>query len=249
MQVSNYKSELAERGIIYLDEIDKISRKSDNPSITRDVSGEGVQQALLKILEGTIANVAPEGGRKHPDQKYIKVDTSNILFICGGAFDGIEKIIGRRVQKQSLGFKRQEHREIDQNKLLSQVNPQDLKSFGLIPEIIGRIPILTALNPLDKEALRSILTQPKNALLKQYQKMFEMDGVSLQIDDEAIEFIVDLAYENKLGARGLRGICESIFKRFMYEIPSDPKKNKKIKISEKMAREEWDAIQNLKYAS
>src|SRR6056300_755406 len=170
LQVANYKPELAERGIIYIDEIDKIARKSDNPSITRDVSGEGVQQGLLKILEGTVANVAPEGGRKHPDQKYVKIDTSNILFICGGAFDGIEKIIGRRVQKQSLGFKRQEHREIDQNRLLSQVNP------------------------LDKEALRSILTQPKNALLKQYQKMFEMDGVSLQIDDEAIEFIVDLAY-------------------------------------------------------
>lgn len=249
LQVANYKPELAERGIVYIDEIDKISRKSDNPSITRDVSGEGVQQGLLKILEGTVANVAPEGGRKHPDQKYIKIDTSNILFICGGAFDGIEKIISRRLQNQSVGFKRNEHREINSKRLLSQVNPQDLKSFGLIPEIIGRIPIVSALEPLDKEALRSILTEPKNAIMKQYQMLFDMEGVQLQVDDDALDFIVELAMENKLGARGLRGICETIFKKFMFEIPSGDKKTKKLRITRKIAEEEWNHIQDLKFAS
>ncbi len=249
LQVANYKPELAERGIVYIDEIDKISRKSDNPSITRDVSGEGVQQGLLKILEGTVANVAPEGGRKHPDQKYVKIDTSNILFICGGAFDGIEKVISRRLQNQSVGFKRNEYREINSKRLLSQINPQDLKTFGLIPEIIGRIPIVTALEPLDKEALRSILTEPKNAIMKQYQMLFDMEGVQLSVDDDALDFIVELAMENKLGARGLRGICETIFKKFMFEIPSGDKKTKKLRITRKIAEEEWNLIQDLKFAS
>ncbi len=249
LQVANYKPELAERGIVYIDEIDKISRKSDNPSITRDVSGEGVQQGLLKILEGTVANVAPEGGRKHPDQKYVKIDTSNILFICGGAFDGIEKVISRRLQNQSVGFKRNEYKEINSKRLLSQINPQDLKNFGLIPEIIGRIPIVTALEPLDKEALRSILTEPKNAIMKQYQMLFDMEGVQLSVDDDALDFIVELAMENKLGARGLRGICETIFKKFMFEIPSGDKKTKKLRITRKIAEEEWNLIQDLKFAS
>lgn len=249
LQVANYKPELAERGIIYIDEIDKISRKSDNPSITRDVSGEGVQQGLLKILEGTVANVAPEGGRKHPDQKYVKIDTSNILFICGGAFDGIEKIISRRLQNQSVGFKRSEYREINPKRLLSQINPQDLKSFGLIPEIIGRIPIVTALEPLDNEALRNILTEPKNAIMKQYQMLFDMEGVQLTVDDDALDFIVELAMANKLGARGLRGICETIFKKFMFEIPSGDKKTKKLRITRKIAEDEWNVIQDLKFAS
>ena len=249
LQVANYKPELAQKGIIYIDEIDKISRKSDNPSITRDVSGEGVQQGLLKILEGTIANVAPEGGRKHPDQKYVKIDTSNILFICGGAFDGIDKMIGRRIKNQSLGFKSRDTKEINPQRILSQVNAADLKSYGLIPEIIGRIPIITALEPLAKDELRRILLEPKNALIKQYQKLFLLEGVTLQLDDDAIDFIVELALQNKLGARGLRGICETIFKRFMFEIPSEEKKTKKLRITKKIAEEEWLAVENLKYAS
>jgi len=224
LQVANYKPEQAERGIIYLDEMDKIARKGDNASITRDVSGEGVQQGLLKILEGTIANVAPEGGRKHPDQKYIKVDTSNILFICGGAFDGIEKIISRRVQKQALGFKSSHSKEVQDKKLLSLVAPTDLRSFGLIPELIGRLPILTALEPLDKETLKSILTAPKNALLKQYQHLFALDKITLEFSEEAIDYIAEIAFENKLGARGLRGICESILQDYMYEAPSTKNK-------------------------
>jgi ATP-dependent Clp protease ATP-binding subunit ClpX len=246
--VANYKPELAERGIIYLDEMDKISRKGDNASITRDVSGEGVQQGLLKILEGTISNVAPEGGRKHPDQKYIKVDTTNILFICGGAFDGIERIISRRVQKQELGFKSSLNREIQDKKLLSLVSPPDLRAFGLIPELIGRLPILTALEPLDKPALKSILSDPKNALLKQYQHLFSLDNIKLSIADDAIDFIVDMAFENKLGARGLRGICELILQDFMYEAPSLKGKSELI-ITKAIAEEKWNRADSQKFAS
>ncbi|MFZ9755571.1 MAG: ATP-dependent Clp protease ATP-binding subunit ClpX [Bacteroidia bacterium] len=247
LQVSGYKPELAEKGIIYIDEIDKISRKSDNPSITRDVSGEGVQQALLKILEGTVANVAPEGGRKHPDQKYIKVDTSNILFICGGAFDGIEKVVSRRMVNSAVGFKSSTNRKIDEAKLLLQTTPADLKNFGLIPELIGRLPIIAALIPLDKEALRRILTEPKNALMKQYQYLFNLEGVALSFSTEALEFIVELAYNNSLGARGLRGICETILKRFMFEIPSESKKKKSLEITRELAEAEWNHLDSLKY--
>ena len=248
LQVANYKPELAERGIIYLDEMDKISRKGDNASITRDVSGEGVQQGLLKILEGTISNVAPEGGRKHPDQKYIKVDTTNILFICGGAFDGIERLISRRVQKQELGFKSSLNREIQDKKLLSLVSPPDLRAFGLIPELIGRLPILTALEPLDKPALKSILSDPKNALLKQYQHLFSLDNIKLSLEDDAIDFIVDMAFENKLGARGLRGICELILQDFMFEAPSQKGKSELI-ITKAIAEEKWNRADSQKFAS
>lgn len=247
LQVANYKPEQAERGIIYLDEMDKIARKGDNASITRDVSGEGVQQGLLKILEGTIANVAPEGGRKHPDQKYIKVDTSNILFICGGAFDGIEKIISRRVQKQALGFKSSHSKEVKDKKLLSLVAPTDLRSFGLIPELIGRLPILTALEPLDKETLKSILTAPKNALLKQYQHLFALDKITLEFSEEAIDYIAEIAFENKLGARGLRGICESILQDYMYEAPSTKNKTQ-LTITREIAEEKWNRADSQKYA-
>ncbi|MFM1898665.1 MAG: hypothetical protein RL577_905 [Bacteroidota bacterium] len=247
LQVSGYKPELAEKGIIYIDEIDKISRKSDNPSITRDVSGEGVQQALLKILEGTVANVAPEGGRKHPDQKYIKVDTSNILFICGGAFDGIEKVVSRRMVNSAVGFKSSSNRKIDEAKLLLQTTPADLKNFGLIPELIGRLPIIAALIPLDKDALRRILTEPKNALMKQYQYLFNLEGVALSFSPEAIDFIVELAFNNSLGARGLRGICETILKRYMFEIPSESKKKKSLEITREMAEAEWNHLDRLKY--
>lgn len=247
LQVANYKTEQAERGIIYLDEMDKIARKGDNASITRDVSGEGVQQGLLKILEGTIANVAPEGGRKHPDQKYIKVDTSNILFICGGAFDGIEKIISRRVQKQALGFKSSHSKEVQDKKLLSLVAPTDLRSFGLIPELIGRLPILTALEPLDKETLKSILTAPKNALLKQYQHLFALDKITLEFSEEAIDYIAEIAFENKLGARGLRGICESILQDYMYEAPSTKNKTQ-LTITREIAEEKWNRADSQKYA-
>jgi ATP-dependent Clp protease ATP-binding subunit ClpX len=247
LQVANYKPELAERGIIYLDEMDKIARKGDNASITRDVSGEGVQQGLLKILEGTVAHVAPEGGRKHPDQKYIKVDTTNILFICGGAFDGIEKIISRRVQKQAVGFKSTHNKEIQEKKLLSLVAPSDLRSFGLIPELIGRLPILTALEPLDKDTLKSILTEPKNALVKQYQHLFALDKISLQFEESAIDYIADIAFENKLGARGLRGICESILQDFMYEGPNTKNKSN-VTITREIAEDKWNRADSQKYA-
>jgi ATP-dependent Clp protease ATP-binding subunit ClpX len=219
-QASNYNKENTERGIIYIDEIDKIARKSDNPSITRDVSGEGVQQGLLKILEGTVANVAPQGGRKHPDQKMVQIDTSNILFICGGAFDGMDKIVKRRITSNALGFKSSSAETTEEDNYLDYVTPADLKQFGLIPEIIGRIPILTALRPLDAEALKQILLTPKNALIKQYKELFAMEGIKLTISDKVIDYIVEKAVEFKLGARGLRSICEAVLADYMYDAPS-----------------------------
>ena len=238
LQAADYDVEAAQKGIVFLDEIDKIGRKGDSPSITRDVTSEGTQQALLKLLEGTDVRVPPQGGRKHPDQKMVEIDTRNILFISGGAFDGIEKLIERRIKTQPLGFGA-DSTDLDEENLLEYISPQDIKSFGLIPELIGRFPILTHLNPLDKTALRRILTEPKNALVKQYTKLFELDNVQLTFDKKALDFIADKAIDYKLGARGLRSICEAILTDAMFEIPSSTE-IKKLKITEAYAKSKFD---------
>ncbi len=251
LQAADYDVESAERGIVFIDEIDKIARKSDNPSISRDVSGEGVQQAMLKLLEGSTVGVPPQGGRKHPEQKLVQINTKNILFVCGGAFDGIQKLIEKRVKSQSLGFQASKTlSSIDKSDLLQYVSPEDIKSFGLIPELIGRLPVFSHLKPLDGSALRRILTEPKNALVKQYVKLFEIDGIKLEFDKKVLDFIVDKALEYKLGARGLRSICETIMVDAMFDLPSSGEENQSFTITKEyaLAKLSGDTLENLKVA-
>ena len=250
LQAADYDVKAAQRGIVFIDEVDKIARKSDNPSITRDVSGEGVQQAMLKLLEGAVVQVPPQGGRKHPEQKMVSIDTKNILFVCGGAFDGIDRVIGKRLSTQAIGYNSNKKEKVDKDNLLQYISPQDLKGFGLIPELIGRLPVLTHLKPLDKEALRQILTEPKNSLTKQYVKLFEMDGITLSIDDEVLDYIVEKAIDFKLGARGLRSICETIMIDAMFDGPSDSENNKEFKLTLEYAQNkiENSTLQKLKVA-
>jgi ATP-dependent Clp protease ATP-binding subunit ClpX len=250
LQAADYDVKAAQRGIVFIDEVDKIARKSDNPSITRDVSGEGVQQAMLKLLEGAVVQVPPQGGRKHPEQKMVSIDTKNILFVCGGAFDGIDRVIGKRLSTQAIGYNSNKKEKVDKDNLLQYISPQDLKGFGLIPELIGRLPVLTHLKPLDKDALRQILTEPKNSLTKQYVKLFEMDGITLSIDDEVLDYIVEKAIDFKLGARGLRSICETIMIDAMFDGPSDSENNKELKLTLEYAQNKLEnsTLQKLKVA-